>query len=154
MTATLSEQAIQSIEILKEEEIAAPIAIVFDTILEQVGRLNEKPDGTPLPMKIEPWPGGRWFRDLGGDSGHLWAHVQSIKPPSLLEFYGPLFMSSPAMSHVIYRLTEEGGITRIKFSHRAVGLIPQSTDAMDTGWSYIMSRIHKFAELKTRETRQ
>jgi uncharacterized protein YndB with AHSA1/START domain len=154
MTATLSEPAIQSIEIVKEEEIAAPIAIVFDTILEQVGPLNEKPDGTPLPMKIEPWPGGRWYRDLGGDSGHLWAHVQSIKPPSLLEFWGPLFMSAPAVSHVIYRLSEEGGITRVKFSHRAVGLIPQPTDAIHTGWGYIMSRIRKVAESKSRETKQ
>lgn len=154
MTAGLAEQAIQSIEIVKEEAIAAPIAVVFETILEQVGPLNETPDGTPLPMKIEPWPGGRWYRDLGGNSGHLWAHVQSIKPPSLLEFYGPLFMSSPAMSHVIYRLTEEGGITRIKFSHQAAGLIPHSSDAMHTGWGSIMSRIRKFSELKIRETKQ
>lgn len=154
MTATLTEQAIQTLEIVKEEEIAAPIAIVFETILEQAGPLNEKPDGTPLPMKIEPWPGGRWYRDLGGNSGHLWAHVQSIKPPSLLEFYGPLFMSAPAMSHVIYRLSEEGGITRVNFSHRAIGLIPQSSGDINTGWGFIMSRIRKYSELKRKETKQ
>jgi hypothetical protein len=154
MTATISEQAIQSIEILKEERIAAPIALVFETILEQVGPLNEKPDGTPLPMKIEPWPGGRWYRDLGNNTGHLWAHVQSIKPPALLEFYGPLFMSAPAMSHVIYRLSEEGGITLVNFSHRAVGLMPQPTGDISKGWESIIARIRRVAELRTRETKQ
>src|SRR6202011_3488439 len=105
--------------IVKDELIVAPIDIVFETILEQLGPYNETPDGTPLPMKIEPWPGGRWYRDLGNNSGHLWAHVQSIKAPTLLEFYGPLFMSTPAISNVQYRLTSEAGGTRLKFSHRA-----------------------------------
>ena len=50
-------------------------------------------------MKIEAWPGGRWFRALGNNTGHLWDHVQSIKPPKLLEIHGPLFMSTPAISH-------------------------------------------------------
>jgi len=154
MTATLTDQAIQLIEIVKEEQIAAPAAIVFETILEQIGPFNETPDGTPLPMKVEAWPGGRWYRDLGNNTGHLWAHVQSIKPPTLLEFYGPLFMSAPAMSHVIYRLSEENGITQVKFSHRAVGHIPHPVDRMNGGWGSINARIRKFAELKNKETKQ
>jgi hypothetical protein len=48
-----------------------------------------------MPMKIEPWPGGRWYRDLGDNDGHLWRHVQAIKQPTLLEIYGPLMMSYP-----------------------------------------------------------
>ena len=36
-----------------------------------MGRLNETPEGTPLPMMLETHPGGRWYRDLGGDNGHL-----------------------------------------------------------------------------------
>ena len=55
-----------------------------------MGRLNETPDGKPLPMLLEPHPGGRWFRDLGGDNGHLWGFVQSIKRPVLLEIWGIL----------------------------------------------------------------
>ena len=63
-----------------------------------MGPDNETPDGKPMPMKIEPWPGGRWYRDLGDDNGHLWGHVQAIKRPTLLEITGPLFMSYPASS--------------------------------------------------------
>ena len=40
----------------------------------------------------------QWYRDLGGDNGHFWAHVQAIKRPTLLEFAGPLFASFPFVS--------------------------------------------------------
>jgi hypothetical protein len=137
--------------VTKDEEIAAPIDIVFETILEQMGPHNETPDGTRLPMKIEPWPGGRWFRDLGNNTGHLWGHVQSIKSPTLLEIYGPLWMSAPAISNVQYRLKTEGGATRLKFSHRAIGLIaPEFRDGVNVnkGWTSLISRIRKIAEHK------
>ena len=84
---------------MKEEEIAAPIGLVFETILEQMGPLNARRRSEPMPMKLEAWPGGRWFRDLGNNTGHLWGMVQAIKTPSLLEIYGPLFMSYPATSN-------------------------------------------------------
>jgi hypothetical protein len=154
MLTSVSEQAIQTLEVTKDEEIAAPIDIVFETILEQMGPHNETPDGTPLPMKIEPWPGGRWFRDLGNNTGHLWGHVQSIKAPTLLEIYGPLFMSSPAISNVQYRLTVERGATRVKFSHRAIGQIaPELRDGVNVnkGWTSLITRIHKTAERKEKE---
>ena len=35
-------------------------------------------------------------------------------------------MSYPAVSNVQYRLTEENGITRLKFMHRAMGQISHS----------------------------
>jgi len=51
----------------------------------------ETPDGTSLQMKLEAWPGGRWYRDLGNNMGHFWGHVQAIKAPNLIEICGPLF---------------------------------------------------------------
>src|SRR5436305_12410919 len=124
MAATVTEQTVHALEIVKEEEIAAPIDVVFETVLEQMGPENESPEAR-MPMKLEAWPGGRWYRDLGNDAGHFWGHVQAIKPPTLLEICGPLFMSFPAMSNLQYRLKEENGVTRLKFVHRAMGLIPQ-----------------------------
>lgn len=149
MPANTAEQTIHTLEIVKDEEIAATIDVVFETLLEQMGPLNETPDGTPLKMKLEPWPGGRWFRDLGNNTGHFWGHVQAIKPPSLLEICGPLFMSYPATSNVQYRLTEENGITRLKFVHRAIGMIPaELLDGVNVnrGWSSILTRIREVAE--------
>lgn len=141
------QQVVQTLEILKEEEIAAPIAVVFEALLEQLGPYNETPDRTPLPMKLEPWPGGRWFRDLGENTGHWWGNVQAIKPPSLLEISGPLFMSYPAISNVQYRLSEENGVTRLKFAHRASGWIPSDiSEGVHRGWAYIHSKVRERAE--------
>jgi predicted transcriptional regulator YdeE len=140
------QQTIQTLEILREEEIAAPIDVVFETLLEQMGPYNETPDKVPLPMKLEPWPGGRWFRDLGENTGHWWGNVQAIKAPTLLEICGPLFMSYPATSNVQYRLSEEDGITRLKFAHRAIGWMPaEMTEGVNRGWDNILMKLRERA---------
>src|SRR5216117_2778002 len=108
MVTSTSEQTMHALEVTKDVQIAAPVEIVFETLLEQLGPRHETAPGSPLPMKLEPWPGGRWYRDLGNSAGHFWGHVQVIKPPTLLEICGPLFMSYPAISHLAYRLTAEG----------------------------------------------
>jgi uncharacterized protein YndB with AHSA1/START domain len=140
MPATVKEGVLQAFEILKEEEIAAPIEIVFETILEQMGPLNSTPE-KPMPMVLEAWPGGRWYRDLGDNTGHYWGAVQAIRSPSLLEISGPLFMSTPAISNIQYRLTEENGVTRMRFLHRAMGWIGENDRGVDSGWSQLIGRI-------------
>ena len=143
---------IQAINILKDIEIAAPPGIAFEAVLEELGPAGEMPGGKPFPMTIEPWPGGRWYRDLGNNSGHLWGHVQVIKPPTLLEICGPLMMSYPATNHLQYRLTAEGGGTRLAFLHRGMGSIqPEHLDGMPKGWQYWLERIRELAERKNRK---
>jgi len=145
------EQGIHTIELVKEIEIAAPIGVAFEAVLEELGPGSELPDGTPFPMKIEARPGGRWYRDLGNDTGHLWGHVQVIKPPGLLEICGPMFMSYPATNFVQYRLTAEGDRTRLKLTHRALGLIPETDRAgVAEGWAHGMRRVKELAERKSR----
>src|SRR5260370_5499708 len=109
------------------------------------------PDGRPRPLKLEQCPGGGWFGDLGNNSGHFWGHVQVIKPPTLLEICGPMPMSYPAINHVQYRLTSEGAGTRMKFTHKAIGLIPQEhRDGMPDGWEHWLKRIRELAERRAR----
>jgi hypothetical protein len=149
------ESAIQSLEITRSEEIAAPIELVFESVLEQIGPGSEMPDGTPFPMKLEPWPGGRWYRDLGNNTGHLWAHVQVIKPPALLELCGPLFMSYPAVSHVQYRLKKATDKTTLQLTHKAMGLItPEHMEGVQMGWDYEFKKIREAAERRARELRK
>ena len=145
-------QAPQSIESLTlilnlEVHVNASLQVTFDALLEQVGASNETPEGVPLPMKVEPWPGGRWYRDLGDGNGHFWANVQAIKRPSLLEFSGPLFASFPLVSNVQYRLTEVDGGTLIAFKHTALGFVPEEHKAgMNKGWASMHERVRKHAE--------
>lgn len=147
MPAILAEQTVHSLEIVKKEEIAASIGDVFETILEQLGPGNEAPGTGAMPMTLEVWPGGRWFRDLGNDAGHFWGHVQAIKPPTLLEISGPLFMSHPGFSNIQFRLREENGLTHLRFTHRAMTQLFNYTklardwSRIEGGWDNLMFRI-------------
>jgi len=126
-----------TLNIQQEIHVRAPLANTFQALLEQLGPHNEAAEGRPMPMKLEAWPGGRWYRDLGEGNGHFWGVVQAIKKPTLLEISGPLFMSYPAISNLQYRLTDLAGGTLIKFRHYAMGLIPdEDKKNVGTGWSY------------------
>ena len=147
MTTLATEQAVHTMEIVKQELIDAPIEIVFQAVLDEIGPESQMPDGKPLRLKLEAWPGGRWFRDLGNNTGHLWGHVQVIKPPALIELCGPMPMSYPAVNHLQYRLTSEGVQTRLDFAHKAMGLIPaEHRDGMGEGWGFKLKRIREIAQ--------
>jgi uncharacterized protein YndB with AHSA1/START domain len=135
-----------TLSITEEIHVRASIDKTFEALLEQLGPLNVTPE-KPMPMKLEAWPGGRWYRDLGGENGHFWAHVQAIKRPTLLEFAGPLFMSYPVSSNLQYRLSEEPGGTLIRFRHLALGLIEDDhRKGVVTGWAGIHARVKAAAE--------
>jgi len=137
----------QTFTVTEEIAVSASIEQTFTSLIANMGRLNEHPDGTPLPMVIETRPGGRWYRDLGGDDGHLWGFVQSIKRPILLEIWGPLFMSTAATSNLLYRLTETPEGTLIKFAHTVVGPFPEDyRRGLASGWAVLHARVKKAAE--------
>ena len=138
-----------TLNITQEIHVNASLQTTFEALLEQIGPENESEQGK-MPMKIEPWPGGRWFRDLGDNNGHLWGHVQAIKRPTLLEITGPLFMSYPVANNVLYRLSEEKDGTLITFHHTAMGLIIEDhRKGVSTGWASIHERVKQLAEQKS-----
>jgi hypothetical protein len=146
---TSTEQTLEdlTISISKEIHVKAPLDATFAALLEQLGPGNETPDGKSLSMKIEPWPGGRWYRDLGDGNGHFWAHVKAIMRPTLLEFVGPLFASFPFVSNVQYRLSEVDGGTLIVFRHTALGFVSDDYRAgMEKGWASMHDRVRRQAE--------
>src|SRR5215813_5033323 len=131
-----------SINITQEIHVRASLAATFAALLEEMGPSNQGQPGVPMPMKLEAWPGGRWFRDLDNDNGHFWGHVQAIKRPTLLEITGPLFMSYGVVSNLQYRLSEHNGGTLIKFHHKAFGAIQDDhRRGVSQGWSHINDRI-------------
>jgi hypothetical protein len=143
-TITTTPSIVRGIEnltltVVQEIHVRATLEKTLAALLEQIGPGNETPDGTKMPMKIEPWPGGRWFRDLGNDNGHFWGHVQAIKRPTLLEISGPLFMSYAVVS------------TLIKFHHKALGIIQDDhRQGVSKGWAHIMTSLRARAEAVSR----
>ena len=147
MTTTVPALEAQSFVLTDEILVRASVEQTFASLLAQMSRLNEAPDGKPLPMILEPHPGGRWYRDLGGDDGHLWGFVQSIKRPALLEIWGPLFMSTAATSNLTYRLAETPEGTRLTFKHTVVGPFPEDhRPGIGLGWTALHARVRKAAE--------
>jgi hypothetical protein len=137
-----------TLNITQEIYVRASLEATFTALLEQIGPQNETPEGVAIPMKIEPWPGGRWYRDLGENNGHFWANVQAIKRPTLIEFSGPLFASSPFVSNVQYRLAEKDGGTLITFRHTGFGLLDdQHRAGVNRGWAWMLERTRKAAEV-------
>ena len=135
-----------TLNIQMEMHVNASLETTFEALLEQLGPAAENESG-PMPMKLEAWPGGRWFRELGNNNGHCWGMVQAIKRPSLLEMSGPLFMSYPVTNNVQYRLSEEKNGTLIKFHHTAMGLIiEEHRKGVTEGWSKIADAVRKRAE--------
>jgi len=138
-----------TLNIKQEIHVRASLEATFEALLEELGPENQRPDGVRMNLKIEPWPGGRWYRDLGDGNGHFWAVVQAIKRPTLLEFHGPLFMSYPAISNLQYRLSEKDGGTLIKFHHKALGFVEdEHRQGVGEGWTHTHERARKRAEAR------
>ncbi len=133
-----------TLDIEQSIEIHAAIGDVFKGTLYRFGEGSTTPNGESLQMILEPWPGGRWFRDRGAGVGHLWGHVQVIKPPVLIELSGPMFMSYPAINHLEIRLDEVSGGTRVTLRHRAIGFLdPAHREGIDRGWRHYLDNIGK-----------
>ena len=144
---TVNQETISTLSIEQEITIAAPIEMEWEAVLDQMGPKSEMPDGKPFPFKLEAWPGGRLYRDTGSSTGHLWGYVQVIKPPKVLEIWGPMMMSYPSINHLQYRLAAEGAMTRLQLKHRVMGLIEENhRNGLPQGFGHWLERIKLLAE--------
>src|SRR5471032_1518321 len=131
-----------TLDVEQHIDIQAAPEKVFTAMLDQFGKNNTTPAGESLQLQIEAKPGGRWFRDRGNGIGHLWGHVQVIKPPVLLELSGPMFMSYPAMNHLEVKLEQRPGGTHVHLRHRAIGWIdPEHRKGVSAGWKHILDGV-------------
>jgi hypothetical protein len=131
-----------TLDVSQSVEIGAGIDEVFKSMLFRLGEGNTRPDGESLQLNIEPFAGGRWYRDRGEGIQHLWGHVQAIKAPELLEISGPRFMSYPAINDVEVKLERIPDGTKVTLRHRAVGMIdPAHREGVSTGWQYMLDNI-------------
>src|ERR1700746_1724045 len=105
-----------TLDVTQEIEIKAAPGTVFRNLVAGLSHIMGG-DGNAMDFTLEEWPGGRWFRDLGNSQGHLWGLVQVIKPPTLLEITGPMFMSYPGAAHLQIRLTQIAGGTLLALRH-------------------------------------
>ncbi len=136
------------LEFGQEIEIEAPLADVFEGMVHRLTDGHRGgPEAAPLPLELERKPGGRWFRDLGDGAGHLWGFVQSYKPPTLLEIFGPMFMSYPVSGHMIIRFEATGEGTRLSFRYSAFGLLQDDhRTGIKTGFASMLADVKESVE--------
>ena len=145
----MKQAALEDLHVNVEQtiEIKAAPGDVFEGLIHHMCHLDGEEGKPPVILHLERWPGGRWFRDLEGGSGHLWGFVQSIKPPTLLEIFGPMFMSSPVAGHIIARLSPTTGGTKLVFKNDVFGMVPpEMKEGLTEGWSDMLASIKRDAE--------
>ena len=136
-----------TLDVEQRIDIKAAPEKVFAAVLERFGKKNTRPNGESLELQIEAKPGGRWYRDRGNGIGHLWGFVQVIKPPTLLELSGPMFMSYPATNHIEIKVDKTVGGSQVILRHRAIGMIdPEHRKGVSTGWGHMLAELKKDAE--------
>jgi uncharacterized protein YndB with AHSA1/START domain len=128
-------------------EIKAAPEKVFEGLIQHLCDMEGEPGKPRVKLKMERKPGGRWYRDLGNESGHLWGFIQSIKPPALLEIFGPLMMSYPIAGHLIVRLTPTSNGTQLVFKNEVFGPIPaEYREGMAEGWGQLLDAMKRDVE--------
>ncbi len=132
-----------------EVPIEASRERVFEAIAGGIGDWLLGENDQPMGLKLERFPGGRLWRDLGEAGGHLWGHVQVFKPPTLLELIGPMFESRPMLHHLTFRVVEDdGGGSVLRFTHLANETpMGESLDEARAVWTEILAgRFKAYAE--------
>ena len=136
-----------TLDVEQHIDIKAAPDKVFKAVLHRFGEGNTTPDGKSLQLQLEPKPGGRWYRDRGNGIGHLWGFVQVIKPPTLLELSGPMFMSYPANNHLEIKVEPASGGAKVTLRHRAIGMIdPEHRKGVGEGWGHMLAELKKDCE--------
>jgi hypothetical protein len=136
-----------TLDVEQHIDIKATPEKAFAAVLHRLGEGNTRPDGMNMGMRLEQKAGGRWYRDRGDGIEHLWGFLQVIKPPTLLELSGPMFMSYPATNHVEVKIEPVDGGCRVVLRHRALGMIdPEHRKNVGTGWNHLLANVKKDSE--------
>ena len=138
-----------TLDIAQSIEINTDLEHAYLALIRRLTVENSTADNQAMPMVLEEWPGGRWFRDLHNQQGHLWGFVQVIKPPTLIEIHGPMFMSYAVASHIQFRLTPQSGSVELSLRHRILGAVEDNHRAgIQQGWGYMLKGVQELAGVR------
>lgn len=143
----MNDTAEMTLDLTQTIEIHAALGDAYRQLIRRLTTESGDPAGKPMPMVLEEWPGGRWFRDLEGGQGHLWGFVQVIKPPTLLEISGPMFMSYAVAGHIQFRLAPIAGGVELSLRHRVLGRVEDAhREGVVIGWDYFLKGVKRLSE--------
>jgi len=106
-------------------------------------------DPTEKPRaKLEPWVGGRFYREEPSGEAALHGIVTYFQPNKLLRLSGPIGMSHlPVSNAFIFELTPDKKGTILKLCQRTFGYMdPDLKNRYQGGWKKLLPQLKALAE--------
>ncbi len=139
---------VSSLAIEQEVRINAPASKVFAAL---VGNIDGWWDDNSRweaysRMTIEPQLGGRLLEEWNGGSA-MFGIVTRLVPDKVLEITGNHGLEGAATGPILYDLSEQDGVTTVKFSHYAIGMISErKRTGFTEGWGVLLNNLKEFVE--------
>jgi DNA-binding transcriptional ArsR family regulator/uncharacterized protein YndB with AHSA1/START domain len=135
MSTTTSDVALTTMDNQLDITIPAPREKVFDALTAGMGAWWPHRFVADSQVHCEPEVGGRFYEDYGNGNGALYATVTGVRRPEELMLSGPMGMTGPVASVMVFTLEERGNETVVRLSHKGVGDISEETKTnYDQGW--------------------
>lgn len=129
------------INIEMEIKIKAPQARVFDAITNEIDKWwAYRVCKGGLPMKLETFPGGRFYEGDDDGDGLLWGRVLQVVRPDIIRVEEPMGnMPLPRTGAHIYELSSDGDHTVVKLTCQQMGqLSEKDRDCLESGWRELL----------------
>lgn len=147
--ATLKEAGEARVAVIEEEiTVEADRDRVFTALTDDIGQWfwcgekNEQP-----PVKLEPWAGGRFYREWDGGASELYGIVELVSPGKALRLNGSIGGTRAIASLTTIKLEESDGATVVSMTHRMAGELAEE-DMVDykAGWADELSSMKRYVE--------
>lgn len=147
MTDPVNKPELISMDVSASVDLRAPRENVFRFYVNHIDRwLRGYPEGQGLDLIMEPYAGGRVYRDLPGGASVWWGTMQIYRPPERIDFAGPLFVDGPSLSHVRTDFLElDERTTRVRVHHRTMGETPAHPELAHSAWTFHLENLAKRA---------
>jgi len=145
----MTEVGTRAVVIEQEVEIAAPPARVYQAALRETGSWFYVPteESAHGRSAIEPFVGGRFWRDYGEEGGELYGHVTRLDRDALVRIAGTFGNRFASTSVVDLAIEAKGGGSVVRLSHRVSGDVPEElASEFERGWECELANLRSFVE--------
>jgi DNA-binding transcriptional ArsR family regulator len=149
----VSTDGVRTIRVESEVVIHAARERVFEAILRETSHWfwPGEADRPHPPSVIEPWVGGRFWRDesaeYGEGAGDLYATIATIRAPEMVRMVGDFASQHAYAGTVTIQLRETTGGTRVGVTHVCSGDVPEEkVREFDEGWRDELGNLKRYVE--------
>lgn len=140
-------------EVMLEVQIDAPRERVWEALVEETDAWWHRDFRTgpeDFVFRIQARLGGWAYEDWGDGDGQIWGVVQGVRAGEMLQVAGDTDAEwgGPHRGLLTWRLSDDGGGTRLRFRHALHGRVSAETaSSLGDGWRLLLADgLKPFAE--------